>query len=148
MRLWPGSSRWDYAHRRTGAGDLYFVRNPNAYAVKEHVTFRATGSPQLWDAVTGAVRGVAYTTEYQTTTVPLEMPPFGSIFVMFLRGGDKIPVVSEATALPVALGPRWTVSFEAGRGAPASTTMTELTDWSKSADPGIRYFFRHGHLPE
>jgi hypothetical protein len=135
-----GEQPLDYAHRRTGVGDIYFVRNPNAYAVKERATFRATGSPQLWDAVTGAVRAVAYETQEETTTVPLEMPAFGSTFVMFLGGADKIPAVSEPTPVPVALGPKWTVSFEPGRGAPASTTMTELTDWSKSADPGIRYF--------
>ncbi len=136
-----GEQPLDYAHRRTGAADIYFVRNPNGYAVKESVTFRVTGSaPQLWDAVSGTERGVAYTASAQTETVPLEMPAFGSVFVMFVRAGEKLPVPTESAAVPVALGPEWRVSFEAGRGAPASTTMTELTDWSKNADPGIRYF--------
>jgi hypothetical protein len=136
-----GERPLDYAHRRTGAGDIYFLRNPNAYAVKESATFRVTGSaPQLWDAVSGTERGVAYTANAQTETVVLEMPAFGSVFVMFLHGIEQAPVSREVAAVPVALGPEWRVSFEAGRGAPASTTMTELTDWSKNADPGIRYF--------
>jgi hypothetical protein len=131
----------DYAHRRTAEGEIYFVRNPNGYAVKEKATFRVSGSaPQLWDAVSGTVSGIAYLTDARTTTVSLEMPAFGSAFVIFPHGTVKVPVASEAAAVPVALGSKWSVSFESGRGAPASTTMTELTDWSKNADPGIRYF--------
>jgi hypothetical protein len=137
----PGEQRLDYAHRRAAQGDIYFVRNPNAYAVKEHATFRVSGSaPQLWDAVTGTVHGVAATVDAQTTTVELEMPAYGSVFVMFLHGAKAVPVPKEPVAVPVALEPTWTVSFQPGRGAPASTTMTELTDWSKNADAGIRYF--------
>ncbi len=136
-----GEQPLDYAHRRTAEGDIYFVRNPNGYAVKERATFRVIGSaPQLWDAVSGTVRGVASTTDAGATTVPLEMPAFGSVFVMFLGDAEKLAALRESAGAPVALGPEWTVSFEAGRGAPASTTMTELTDWSKNADPGIRYF--------
>ncbi len=136
-----GEQPLDYAHRRTAEGDIYFVRNPNAYAVKESATFRVTGSaPQIWDAVSGRVRGAAYTANAQTETVPLEVPAFGSVFVMFLRGGQVLPDVDRREGKAVALGPKWTVSFQAGRGAPASTTMTELTDWSKNADAGIRYF--------
>jgi hypothetical protein len=86
------------------------------------------------------VRGLAYTTDAQTTKVPLEMPAFGSAFVMFLHGAEKAPMARELAAVPVALGTEWRVSFESGRGAPASTAMTELTDWTKNADPGIRYF--------
>ncbi len=136
-----GEQALDDAHRRTAAGDIYFVRNPNSYAVKAKATFRVTGSaPQLWDAVTGTERGAAYTANAQTETVALEMPAFGSVFVVFLRGAETLPVVDRRQGQAVALGPQWAVSFQAGRGAPASTAMTELTDWSKNADPGIRYF--------
>jgi hypothetical protein len=34
----------------------------------------------------------------------------------------------------------WKVSFESGRGAPDSIMLNELSDWSKSDDPGVRYF--------
>jgi hypothetical protein len=136
-----GEQPLDYAHRRTSEGDIYFVRNPNGYAVKEKATFRVTGStPQLWDAVTGSVHGVTSTAAAGTTTIPLELPAFGSTFVMFLHGAAKVPVERKSVAVPVTLGSKWSVSFEAGRGAPASMTMTELTDWAQNADPGIRYF--------
>ena len=34
----------------------------------------------------------------------------------------------------------WAISFEPGRGAPASTTMEKLSDLSLSTDPGVKYF--------
>ena len=95
-----------------------------------------TGSaPQLWDAVSGTMHGVASTKNAETTTVPLEMPAFR------VRVCDVLAWCSEAPAarslrLCRWRWPEWQVSFEAGRGAPASTTMSELTDWSKNADPG------------
>jgi hypothetical protein len=136
-----GDRPLDFAHRRTREGDVYFVRNPNGHAVKQRATFRASGSvPQVWDPVSGTVRGVAAHYEAATTTVSLEMPAFGAVFVMFLRGAESPSLFRDLADVPVALGPQWAVSFEPGRGAPAATTMTELTDWAKNADPGIRYF--------
>ena len=40
---------------------------------------------------------------------------------------------------PPCSGP-WNVSFQPGRGAPASITMDQLSDWSQSSDPGVKYF--------
>jgi len=34
----------------------------------------------------------------------------------------------------------WKLEFQPDRGAPASTTMAALTDWSQHSTPGIRYF--------
>jgi len=34
----------------------------------------------------------------------------------------------------------WEVEFQSGRGAPKSATFDELSDWSNSANPGIKYF--------
>ena len=34
-----GEQPLDYAHRHMAEGDIYFVRNPNGYAVKERATF-------------------------------------------------------------------------------------------------------------
>jgi hypothetical protein len=137
----PGQQPLDYAHRRATQGDIYFVRNPNAYATHATATFRVSGSrPQLWDAVTGSLSDPQFTQDASTTEVPLEMPAFGSVFVMFLHDAGLAPGATQLAATPVALGPQWNVTFEPGRGAPVATTMTELTDWSKNSDPGIRYF--------
>jgi hypothetical protein len=34
----------------------------------------------------------------------------------------------------------WSVSFQPGRGAPASITMDALTSWSDNSDSGVKYF--------
>ena len=34
----------------------------------------------------------------------------------------------------------WNVSFQPGRGAPASVTLNQLASWSDSADKGVKYF--------
>ena len=50
--------------------------------------------------------------------------------------------VFENPARPAAVkvnGP-WAVQFQPGRGAPQQAEFAELADWSKHADPGIRYF--------
>jgi alpha-L-rhamnosidase len=40
----------------------------------------------------------------------------------------------------VEIAGEWKVEFPAGRGAPATVTMDKLADWTKSSDPGVRYF--------
>jgi len=49
--------------------------------------------------------------------------------------------VLDPIAIKVATltGP-WNVAFQTGRGAPATITLNELVDWSKSDDPGVKYF--------
>jgi hypothetical protein len=34
----------------------------------------------------------------------------------------------------------WSLSFQPGRGAPASITLDKLISWPDSTDPGVRYF--------
>ena len=46
------------------------------------------------------------------------------------------PVETELTTVE---GP-WDVSFQPGRGAPASVTLDKLISWSDSQDKGVKYF--------
>jgi hypothetical protein len=46
------------------------------------------------------------------------------------------PVETELTTVE---GP-WNVSFQPGRGAPASVTLDKLISWSDSQDKGVKYF--------
>ena len=40
----------------------------------------------------------------------------------------------------LAIGGPWKIAFPPAMGAPAEVTMDALTDWTKSGDPGVRYF--------
>lgn len=138
-----GAEPLDYAHRRTAYADIYFVRNPNAAAVHATVKFRVIGRrPEFWDAVTGEItRPSLVAASGDRTAVGLDLPAFGSVFVVFGDDSQAVKVAaSSGGGVDVPLGSPWTVAFQPGRGAPATTTMTELTDWSRSADMGIRYF--------
>jgi hypothetical protein len=47
------------------------------------------------------------------------------------------------THLATLDGP-WSVSFQPGRGAPASATLDKLISWTDSADAGVKYFSGKG----
>lgn len=100
-----GGLALDYIHRRQGDTDIYFVRNGSAHAVHTTAAFRVTGrTPELWDAVTGRTAVEMLYVENDslgTTRVPLRLPAYGSIFVVFrtesgphvtslMRGGSPI----------------------------------------------------------
>ena len=138
-----GALPLDYAHRRAAHEDIYFVRNPNATAVHGQASFRVTGrEPALWDAVTGSMTKPAGITHTEgRTTLTLDLPPFGSVFVVFTDATPRLELsVQPSAKANVPLKLPWSVAFEPGRGAPATATMSDLTDWSASDDPGIRYF--------
>ena len=76
------------------------------------------------------------------TTVPLHLEPWGTVFVVFRKPTSEtshtIPKLTE-TKMATIDGP-WNVAFQPDRGAPDSVTMNELSDWSRSDDPGVKYF--------
>jgi hypothetical protein len=132
-----------YAHRKLPDGDIYFVCNRNDRAESVAAKFRVTGeAPELWDAVTGEIKPASYRVANGRTTVPLNLDPNGSVFVVFRKPGSpqgrKVP---QATATPLATieGP-WTLAFQPNRGAPASITLDELSPWNENPDPGVKYF--------
>ena len=81
-----------FTHRRDGAIDVYFVANPQPTAVTATCRFRITGKrPELWDPVTGEMRlASAFRQENGRTSIPLELPPSGSLFVLFRQPSDKL----------------------------------------------------------
>jgi len=83
-------------HRRDGDTDLYFVANPASTRVVAQCTFRTSGrAPELWDPRTGRrVPQCIYRVSGERTTLPLQLEPSGSIFVVFRGAGKSAPIVS------------------------------------------------------
>ena len=77
----------DYAHRRAGQAEIYFVRNEGATAQDFLATFRVAGRmPEVWDAVTGgAVSEARYSSDGGRTKLTLHLDPYGSAFVIFAK---------------------------------------------------------------
>jgi hypothetical protein len=136
----------DWIHRRDRGTDMYFVANIGTRPVAARVAFRTTaGAPQLWDPVSGSIRGLpAFAVEGARTVVPLEFEPKRSYFVVF-SSGTAARRTAPAANFPAAgvvaemRGP-WQVSFDPSRGGPADVTFAALDDWTKRPEDGIRFY--------
>ena len=117
--------------------------------------FRVDGSlvPELWNPQTAEVRSLPqYSRLTKTTEVPIKLEPLESAFIVF----RKATVGTAAQGQTAAQGEKenypdknvvatvdgtWTVKFQEQRGGPEKAVKFEtLTDWSKNADPKIKYF--------
>ena len=83
----------EWTHRRTADWDLYFLSNPSPAARQLQVTFRVSGRlPELWHPDTGGTETLALWREREgRTTVPLQLDPSGSAFVLFARASQGVP---------------------------------------------------------
>jgi hypothetical protein len=138
-----GADKVEFAHRKLTDGDIYFVDNRSDHNAVIDATFRVAGKqPELWRAETGTSEPVSFKTADGRTTAPLRLEPWGTVFVVFRKStaeaSDPVPEMTESHLTTIS-GP-WNVAFQPGRGAPASITLNELTDWSRSEDPGVKYF--------
>jgi len=132
-----------FVHRKLPTGDVYFVDNRRDRDERVEASFRVTGRvPELWHPETGKTEAVSYRIADGRTTVPLKLEPWGAVFVVFTKptteNSRKLPEVRE-TQIAMVQG-AWEVGFQAGRGAPASITLNELSSWSENADRGVKYF--------
>jgi hypothetical protein len=137
-------SEVDYIHRSTDVGEIYFLRNYQDEPVTAECKFRVTGMyPEFWDASTGVMQRVeAYQQEGGLTSLSIELPARGSIFVVFNDAKrTSLPVFTsgqEGAETEIA-GP-WDITFPPNWGAPPSAVFNQLTSWTESSDPGIKYF--------
>lgn len=138
-----GDTRLEFVHRRLSDGDLFFVDNRGDHGHKVDATFRISGKePELWHAETGKTEPVSFKIANGRTTVPLDLEPWGSVFVVFRKTTSAtVRTLPEGQKKEIATleGP-WKVSFQSGRGAPDSATLDKLASWSDNADPGVKYF--------
>lgn len=80
----------NWTHRRTETGDIYFLTAGRTEALRANLRFRATGTPEFWNPLTGEVEPVpAFHREDDFTTIPVELDAAGSIFVVFRKGGER-----------------------------------------------------------
>jgi hypothetical protein len=132
-----------FLHRSLVDGESYFLVNQQDRAETIEAHFRVTGkAPELWHAETGATEAVSYRIENGETIVPLTLAADESVHVVFRKAATRSALSIkklEPTELARIEG-QWKVAFQAGRGAPAMTTMAKLAPLNDNAEPGIRYF--------
>ncbi|MDB5294489.1 MAG: Alpha-L-arabinofuranosidase precursor, partial [Phycisphaerales bacterium] len=152
-----GNPEINYVHRRVGrsagggdpgaTADVYFVANRSKAAQSVRATFRVAGrAPELWDAAVGTRRfAAAYAEAGGRTTVPLDLPPCGSVFVVFRApAADHPPTAGRNSPtfddrFPVA-GP-WAVTFDPKVAGPAApVAFDKLVSWTTRPEPGVRFY--------
>jgi len=133
----------EFVHRKLKEGHIYFVDNRSNHDETVDATFRVAGiQPELWRAETGTTELVSFKIADGHTTLPLHLEAWGTVFVVFRKSTSEtshVPPEIIERKVATFTGP-WNVAFQPGRGAPGSITMDELSDWSQSADPGVKYF--------
>ncbi len=96
----------------------------------------------MWNPETGETEPASFRIHEDRTTVPLNLDPWGSIFVVFRKAtastNRRIP--SGVTTELETLDGSWKIDFEPNRGAPSSILVDRLISWSDSSDVGVKYF--------
>jgi len=136
-----------YIHRRIGEAEVYFVSHPKNEAADIACTFRVAGKrPELWNPETGELRTLSEFSEHGgRTTVPLRFEPMQSWFVVFRPNGLPCPAdehvnFASPRLLRDVIG-AWQVTFDPTWGGPdKAVTFENLSDWSKVAEAGVRYY--------
>ncbi|MBQ9430338.1 MAG: glycosyl hydrolase [Kiritimatiellae bacterium] len=134
-----------YMHRTAPSGDLYFVSNRTDVPSAARCSFRVSGRiPELWDAVTGERRRVAFQDDGERTSINLGFAPYQSRIVVFpVNGGlgtDASLYRLEDPVLEKRVDGEWLVTFKP-RGKDAfAEKFARLEDWTKNANPEIKYY--------
>ena len=138
-----GTASLLFAHRTLPSSDIYWLCNSSNEALAIDVSFRCSGrKPELWNAETGEIRELSWNMSDGRTSIPLEFTPGEAYFVVFGEPTHETSRTLETVQMNEVYtleGP-WSISFQEGRGAPASAVIDSLASWTESSNPGIKYF--------
>ena len=132
-----------FVHRKLATGDIYFLDNRTAQTQAIEASFRIAGKvPELWHAENGSTTPSSYTMQQGTTTLPLQLEPWGTIFVVFRHPSQATSLTLPAPVQNTVetLNGTWTLDFLPNRGAPQSITLDALSPWNENKDPGVKYY--------
>lgn len=135
----------DYIHRADSLVDVYFISNQSDESVSFTSSFRVSGKqPEFWDAVTGKKWSArSWAQDNGQTVLPVNLPPYGSLFVVFADEAEA-PGIKESNFLQFTelqtIEGDWQVEFDEKWGGPASVVFPNLTSWTESSNPGIKYY--------
>ncbi|HEV7331539.1 MAG TPA: glycosyl hydrolase [Flavisolibacter sp.] len=85
-----------FVHRHTAEEDIYFVCNQRRTYEEVVCTFRVSRKqPEIWDAVTGTIMPQPiYEQVNDAVRVPLQLEPYGSLFVVFRKPASSSNIVA------------------------------------------------------
>jgi hypothetical protein len=137
-----------YTHRKQPDTDIYFISNKTNELINSLCTFRVSkGKPELWDPLTGETRQLPeFVLQNERMQIPVQFEPYQSFFIVFKRGGEIKN--SDVTGTKNFVQPQvlfemktpWDVSFDPKWGGPKNVIFSQLEDWTKKSDEGIKYY--------
>ncbi len=78
-----------WTHRQTEGADWYFVAASSPQGFRGTLRFHAVGAVELWNPLTGTATSAGVVRrDADTSLVALELPPSGSVFVVFRGAGQ------------------------------------------------------------
>jgi hypothetical protein len=136
-----------WTHRAATEFDIYFISNQLDSARTINLSLRVAGrQPELWDAVTGAIRPATdWQAENSRTHLTLYLDHNASVFVVFRKPTTQTAAASGvnwAKLVPAqTLSGPWQVSFDKKQRGPAKpVAFATLTDWSQHANDSVRHY--------
>jgi len=140
VKLTPSAEDIGFIRRSAGFAEIYFLANTGNQPRRVEAAFRV-GSlrPEWWNPDSGEVTPARVIAQDKaTTTVELDLEPYGSRFLVFSKRPapwQAQPSTTPPVADPIELSGAWKVTFaEIGR----SLTMDRLRSWTD--DPETRFY--------
>lgn len=141
MTLTPPAPEIGFVHRSTASEEIYFVANSSNRRHTVKAAFRVAGlQPEWWDPFTGsATPAEAIARAQGTTTVQLDLEPYGSRILVFSKSVPARPVTRVAAAAslpaPLELSEGWNIWFGQNE---KTQVMAQLRSWTDLEE--MRYF--------
>jgi hypothetical protein len=140
-------STLDYIHYTIDEAHIYFVCNQQERQEDVICAFRISSKqPELWNPVTGEIcKAKAFRQFDGRTEVPLRLPPYGSLFVVFREPisettqGNAERNSPDYKTLQQIQGP-WDVYFDPKWGGPGKVSFDRLISWTERPEQEIRYY--------
>jgi hypothetical protein len=139
FRTASGAPSLRYIHRAAGGVDIYFIANKLAQPEQALCTFRVQGKrPEFWRPDTGEiVRPAVYEASGSSVRVPINLDPYGSVFVVFAEdtsGPTSVTSVTRNGKMIVDAAERKSSVRNYAGGAPLQVAAEEIQvtdDWKR-----------------
>lgn len=85
-----GAAIFDYIHTHRNDLDFYLIRNTTNLWLSRFCLFRQSGkTPEIWEPLSGNIIPISvYKQDGQQVKIPLTLPPYGSLFIVFRKQPD------------------------------------------------------------
>lgn len=136
----PKGRKMFYAHRALSDSEIYFIDNHEDSPLNYDFSFRTGRSiAEIWNPVNGErYQAEVSRTSDQKAVISLNLASRQSLVVVFRDSESPLPKPEKTEERCSVLDGPWSLSF--ADQPTESFTLSDLSDWTLSNDPHIRYY--------